>query len=275
MPEPLKRSLLTTAAFLLDMDGTVYLDGRLIDGVDRFIRFLEDRHITYLFLTNNSSRSAVDYAARLRSLGIPASTENILTSGDATAAYLQHLMPGARLYVVGTPSLRDVFRTHGFSLIHSRPDAVVLGFDTGLTYAKLRRLCDFVRQGLPFYATHPDINCPTLTGYMPDTGAMIAFVKASTGREPDLIIGKPNRYMVESAAAVLNIPMNSLAVVGDRLYTDIAMGKAANIPSVLVLSGETKLEDLALTPYEPDLVVKDLGKLSDYLQEVYEAAETP
>lgn len=275
MSNPNYKTLERVSAYLLDMDGTVYLDGHLLNGAKTFLQLLDAHHIQHLFLTNNSSRSAGEYADKLRAMGIPASQQDILTSGDATANYLRQIMPGARLFVVGTRSLQFIFRSQGFVHTQNKPDAVVLGFDTSLTYAKLWRLCNLVRAGLPYYATHPDINCPTLTGYMPDIGAMISFVKASTGREPDLIIGKPNYTMVESAARILNLPVESLAVVGDRLYTDIAMGKAANLPAVLVLSGETKREDLHDTIYQPDYVFKDLGEFAGCLEEFYSTGNTP
>jgi HAD superfamily hydrolase (TIGR01450 family) len=141
----------------------------------------------------------------------------------------------------------------------------VLGFDTTLTYQKLWRLCDFVRAGLPYIATHPDFNCPTETGFMPDIGAMIAFVKASTGREPDLVIGKPNRMIVEAAAQKMNVPLDALGMIGDRLYTDIALGQTSGITTVLVLSGETRLEDVAASPFQPDYVFDNLGAVADWL----------
>jgi len=268
------KTLENVSAYLLDMDGTVYLDGHLLNGAKTFLQLLDGHDVRHLFLTNNSSRSAGEYADKLKAMGISANQQDILTSGDATANYLRQIMPGANIFVVGTRSLQSHFRANGFVHTQTKPEAVVLGFDTSLTYAKLWRLCDLVRQGLPYYATHPDINCPTMTGYMPDIGAMIAFVKASTGREPDLIIGKPNYTMVESAARILNLPVESLAVVGDRLYTDIAMGKAANIPAVLVLSGETQREDLSKTLFQPDYVFKDLGEFAGYLQGCYSAGGT-
>jgi HAD superfamily hydrolase (TIGR01450 family) len=170
------------------------------------------------------------------------------------------------LYVVGTAALEEEFRGRGFELSTERPELAVLGFDTTLTYAKLWRLCDLVRAGLPYIATHPDINCPTENGMLPDIGATIAFVKASTGRAPDLVVGKPNRLIVEAAARKLGLPVEALGMVGDRLYTDIALGQASGIPTALVLSGETKLEDLEGSPFRPDEVFANLGALGDWLE---------
>ena len=143
-------------------------------------------------------------------------------------------------------------------------DVALLGFDISLTYARLWKLCNLVRAGAPYIATHPDINCPTEGGYMPDTGAMIALVAASTGRQPDVIIGKPYRAMVAALEEKLGLPAEQIAMVGDRLYTDIALGKAG-IKTVLVLSGETRLADLQDSPYQPDVIVQNLAGLVELL----------
>jgi HAD superfamily hydrolase (TIGR01450 family) len=180
--------------------------------------------------------------------------------------YLREHHPEASLFLVGTPSLEDEFRHYSFNLVQHDPQFVVLGFDTTLTYQKLWALCDFVRAGVPYIATHPDFNCPTETGFMPDVGAMIAFVNASTGRLPDLVVGKPNRLIVDAAALKLKLKVNQLAMIGDRLYTDIALGQTSDIITVLVLSGETKLEDLRDSPYKPDYVFENLAGVADWLE---------
>ncbi|HSR20121.1 MAG TPA: HAD hydrolase-like protein, partial [Anaerolineales bacterium] len=120
--------------------------------------------------------------------------------------------------------------------------------------------------GVPYIATHPDFNCPTEGGYMPDVGAMIAFVRAATGREPDLVVGKPNRIIVEAAAAKLNLAVSQLAMIGDRLYTDIALGQTSGIATMLVLSGETKMEDLRTSPFQPDYIFENLAGVADWLE---------
>ena len=150
-------------------------------------------------------------------------------------------------------------------LVEEMPDIAVLGFDTTMTYAKMWKLCDWVRAGVPYIATHPDYNCPTEKGFMPDIGAMIAFVKASTGREPDLIVGKPNKLLVEMAAERMGIPVSAMCMIGDRLYTDIALGSAAGIPTILVLSGETQADAVTTSPFQPSYVFQNLGAVADHL----------
>ena len=242
------------------MDGTIYLGDQLLPGALDFLALLNQKGFQYYFLTNNSSRSKTQYVEKLARLGIETSEEMIFTSGEATAIYIEKRKPGAKLYVVGTPPMEDEMRAHGFKLVEQDPDYAVLGFDTTLTYDKLWKLCDFVRAGLPYIATHPDFNCPTESGFMPDIGAMIAFVQASTGRRPDQIIGKPNTPIVEAIVEKTGFPVEQLGMIGDRLYTDIALG-AAGLTTILVLSGETNTADLEQSEFIPDYVMQDLAEL--------------
>lgn len=251
--------------FLLDMDGTFYLGEKLLPGAMKFIEFLRQQGRDYLFLTNNSSRDSQQYVKKFARLGLPVSRDKIMTSGEATALHVQRQHSGARVYIVGTEALENEFRERGFVLTKERPDFAILGFDTTLTYAKLWKLCDLVRAGVSYIATHPDDNCPTENGFMPDTGAMIAFVKASTGREPDLIVGKPNPLLAEYAAERTGIPVSAMCMIGDRLYTDIALGAAAKIPTILVLSGETRADDVATSPYQPTYICRDIEAVADFL----------
>ncbi len=253
--------------FLLDLDGTFYLGNQLLPGARDLIEYFESKDIEYLFLTNNSSRNPRRYLERLQGFGIPVQLKHIFTSADATLYYLHRHFPEKRLYLVGTPDLEEQFQQAGFILTNETPEAVVIGFDTTLTYDKLWKLCRWVSQGLPYIATHPDINCPTEDGFMPDIGAVMAFVQASTGRLPDVIIGKPYPPMVEALCQKLALSPEQLCMVGDRLYTDIAM-KDAGVHTVLVLSGETQPEDLISSPFKPDFVFSNLAGLLDALQEV-------
>ncbi len=247
------------------MDGTIYLGGRLLPGAAELVATLNEKSFPYYFLTNNSSRSRRDYAEKLASLGLPVGAERIFTSGEATAIYLQKQKPGARLYLVGTPSLEEEFLRFGFELTENEPDFAVLGFDTTLTYQKLSKLCQHVGRGCPYIATHPDINCPTEDGFMPDIGAMIAFVAASTGREPDVIVGKPYAPIVAAIVEKTGFHPEEIVMVGDRLYTDIALGQAG-LGTVLTLTGEAKLADLPSAPHQPDLIVQDMAELLELVR---------
>lgn len=256
-----------TRCFLMDMDGTIYLGDQLLPGAGEWLNLLEAHQVDYYFLTNNSSRSRVEYAEKLNGFGLAVPEERIFTSGEATAIYLNKHYPSTSLYVVGTPPLMAEFQRHGYVLTEDDPDVVVLGFDTTLTYDKLWKLCDQVVMGKPYIATHPDINCPTPGGFKPDIGAMIELVATSTGRRPDVIVGKPNAPIVEALAQKTGFPVEAHCMIGDRLYTDIALGEWG-ITTALVLSGETKREDLATSEFVPDVVVEDIREMTRLMRDL-------
>ena len=252
-------------AFLLDMDGTFYLGDSLLPGALELLELLNRRKLPFSFLTNNTSRSKLDYVRKLRGLGVREEDARVYTAGDATIAYLKKHHRGEKVFLLGTPSLAESFQEHKIVLSESDPDLVVIGYDTSLTYARLALFCRFVRKGLPYIATHPDVNCPSPDGLVPDIGAMMSLVEASTGRKADAVIGKPNPGIVNAVADEWGLDAKDLVMVGDRLYTDIALGKTADVRSVLVLSGETRLEDLEKSNYKPDLVCENLADLIRFL----------
>lgn len=260
------KDLRDISLYLLDMDGTIYLGDRVFDCTLPFLSLLREQGKHYIFLTNNCTRNRYAYFDRLQSMGIPVEPDGVFTSGEATTIYLNRQKPGARIYLLGTPSLEEEFREAGFVLTDESVDYVVLGFDTELTYEKLRKLCDFVRYGAPFIATHPDFNCPTDGGFIPDVGSMLALVEASTGRRPDYVVGKPNRGIIDALCEKYGLRHEDIAMVGDRLYTDIAVGVNAGITSVLVLSGESTLADLEKSDVKPDYVFDDLSGITEAIR---------
>ncbi len=258
--------LATTKAFLVDLDGTTYIDSKLIPGAGDFLGHLRERGIPHLFLSNNSSCSGSEYVERLNRIGIEASRENVMTSGDATIEYLRRRTDCTRPYVVGTEPLLADFRAAGFETDAADPDCVVVAFDTTVTFAKLERACALLFDGVPYYATHPDKTCITARGLIPDIAAIIAACEAVTGRLP-LIIGKPEKHIVELALEVLRTTAQETAIVGDQLDTDMMMGRRSDLLSCLVMSGETSHERLASQAQElrPDLVLTDVGELYQLL----------
>ena len=188
-------------------------------------------------LTNNSSHNAEFYVQRLKRMGLNVGREKVLTSGEATAAVLQEKYPGKRAFVLGNEFLLEEMREAGVTVDQADPDIVVVGYDTTLDYKKMTAVCDFVRAGLPYIATHPDFNCPTETGFAPDIGAIMAFIEASTGRRADLVVGKPHTGIVQAALRRTGLQVGQLAMVGDRLYTDIETGLKSGMLSILVMSG--------------------------------------
>ena len=274
MLQPVDDLISRLAGFILDMDGTLYLGDTLLPGAVELLALLEQRGIPYLYLTNNSARDAAAYASKLARLGLPASPARILTSGAATISWLRARDPDARLLVLGTPILRAEFAAAGFATIPPvdecadsddeppAPDWVILGFDQTLTYARLAQACTYIRQGTPWLATHPDINCPVPGGFIPDAGAIAAAIVASTDRPPTAVIGKPNPFIYQEALARLGTPAQVTAMVGDRLYTDIAGARGAGLASILVLSGETTCADLETATVAPDLVLPSVQELA-------------
>lgn len=252
--------------FLLDMDGTIYLGDELIDGAEEFLETLKAEEKRYIFLTNNSSKSKEIYVEKLNNLGIRAHEEEVFTSGEATTMYLKKQKPNARIYLLGTKALEDEFEREGFILEkerHKDIDYVVLGFDTTLTYEKLWGACEYISEGVEYIATHPDFNCPLGNDkFMPDAGAMAAFIEASTGKTPR-VIGKPNKEIIESIASKYNLDKENMVMVGDRLYTDIKTGENAGITSVLVYSGETKEEDYKKSDIKADYVFPSIKDMID------------
>ena len=247
--------------FLLDMDGTFYLGENLIPGSLDFIRRVEETGRDFLFLTNNSSHNADFYVQRLARMGLNVGREKVLTSGEATAAVLLEKYPGKRAFVLGNEFLLEEMREAGVTVDQTDPEIVVVGYDTTLDYKKMTAVCDFVRAGLPYIATHPDFNCPTETGFAPDIGAIMAFIEASTGRRADLVVGKPHTGIVQAALKRTGLQVGQMAMVGDRLYTDVETGLKSGMLSILVMSGETTPEMLAAYPHKPDLVFDRLAEM--------------
>lgn len=251
--------------FVLDMDGTIYLDAIPLPGAIDFCEKIEKSH-KLLYFTNNASRNPMDYVDRLTGIGFPATRQNIVTSGDVTIDFLNTFHKGEPVYLVGTPALEKSFTEGGITLSDDA-DIVVVSFDLTLTYAKLEHACTLIRNGAKFYSTHPDINCPTADGFIPDSGAICEAVKLSTGVEPRYF-GKPNAETADMLCRVSGLKKDEIAMVGDRLYTDIALGKKNGLLSILVMSGETTKEmlDEATGDNVPDLVFDGIHDILDELE---------
>lgn len=251
--------------FLLDMDGTFYLGDNLIEGSLEFLDALERTGRTARFLTNNSSKSASVYAKKLERMGVKERYRDVISSGHAAAHYCLERFPGQKCYLLGNPMLTEELASMGLEITEDNPDYVLVAFDTTLDYAKMCKVCDYIREGKPYIATHPDYNCPTETGFIPDMGAIMAFIEASTGRKADIILGKPNRGIVDEALMRTGFALSEMAMVGDRLYTDVATGVNHGMTGILVLSGEATMEDVKKSEVKPDLIFGKLADMIEYL----------
>jgi HAD superfamily hydrolase (TIGR01450 family) len=258
---------------VLDMDGTFYMGGRLLPGSLELLAYLNGQGIHFSFLTNNSTRSLADYQEMLRGMGVREEDCRVYTSGEATIQYLHRHYPGKRVNLMGTRSLAKSFLDAGITLEEENPEVLVLGYDTENTYTKLANFCLQVRRGLPYIATHPDINYPDPRGYLPDAGAFIELIRASTGRLPQAVIGKPSAEILIQLAAQWELDPNEVLMVGDRLYTDIQLAHNAGAMSALVLTGEARPEDLKRSEIKPDLICTNLAKLLKLLQKSKQYSE--
>lgn len=268
--------------FALDLDGTLYLGGQVFPWTRPFLDRLGELGIGHTFFTNNSSKSTRQYVEHLRKMGTDATVHDIYSSTHSTLDYLREERPRVkRLFVLGTPGLQQEFSEHGYAMVGEtvgggsgdEPDAVVVGFDTTLSFARASRAAYWIAQGKPFIATHPDRTCPTdQPTVLPDCAAICAMLTTATSRTPDAVLGKPNGRMLDGVRKRQGVAASEIAVVGDRLYTDMEMARAAGALSVLVLSGETTAEQVESANPRPDLVVADVGELARLLPQRTEAA---
>ena len=256
-----------TELFVLDMDGTFYLDNDILDGSLEFLEQVKRLGKRFVFFTNNSSKSPKTYMEKLAKMNCLIERDQLITSGDVMIHYLKENHPGRSVYLVGTPDLEENFRENGILLTEGQPDLVVIGFDLTLTYEKLMKACLYIRNGAEFLATHLDINCPTKDGFIPDCGSMCAAIALSTGKQPKYV-GKPFKETVDMVLAATGAELEKVAFVGDRLYTDVKTGVANGARGVLVLSGETKIEDVAISDTAPDAVFGGLKDMAEMMKEL-------
>ena len=260
----------------LDMDGTIYMGMSLFDFTKPFLARLKQMGITYSFLTNNPSTSIADYLKKLAGMGIEATADEMYTTALATIDYIKTNLPEAkRLFILGTPSMTSEFVKAGFEVAEDsaddRPDAVVVAFDKTLTYDRLCRAAWWIHQGLPYVATNPDRVCPTdQPTVLVDCGSICKCLEHATSRQPDITLGKPDPNMLSGIMQRYGLRADEIAMVGDRIYTDVQMAFNAGAFGVLVLSGETTLDIVAEAPRKPDLTADSIAVLGDLLAQARE-----
>lgn len=253
--------------YLLDMDGTIYLDNDLFDGTIDFLDYVKSIGGKYMFVTNNSSKSVDKYIEKLSSLGIEAAEDDFLTSTNATIKHLKE-KGYKKIYALGTKSFRQQLEKSGLNITTNRDDenidCLCMGFDTELTFSKLEDACILLGKGVDYIATNPDWVCPTWYGSVPDCGSVSQMLSNATGRMP-LFIGKPQPDMVYMALEKTGFKKEETAIMGDRLYTDIACGTNAGINTIFVLSGEGTMEDVAKSDSKPDYIFENIRSLHNEL----------
>ena len=256
--------------WLFDMDGTIYEEDRIFEGTLDILKKIRDMGGIYMFLTNNSSKSAEDYVKKVTGMGVPATREDFFTSSQATVLYLRENFPDKLIYAQGTRSLIKELKDSGIRVTEEMDlsaDAVLVGFDTELTFEKLRNTCELLtKKDIPYIATNPDFVCPTSYGFVPDCGSMCIGIRYATGKEP-LVIGKPEPTMINIACKKHGIPKEKAVLLGDRLYTDIASGVNAGIDTVCVLSGEAKFDEILAYEKQPSFIYQSVKEIFEGLCE--------
>lgn len=251
-------------AVFLDLDGTIYLGGELIEGALDFLKRCDEQGVKRYFLSNNSSRSVKQYVKKLNGFGIPAKEEDVLLSTHDLLSWLaSHSI--TKTWLIGTEGMREMLEEKGIETRSENPQYVVLGYDTEIDYEKIAQGSIHLHKGVPLVASHPDMVCPSPDGGLPDVGAYLAMLKVTTGVDPVHITGKPNAGMILHKIEALGLDPARCAMVGDRLYTDLAMASRAKCVGVLVLSGEATMEDVGQLPegaeQQPTVIVKSVDEL--------------
>lgn len=270
-PRTPQERLRDIAHVALDMDGTIYKSGTLFSCTLPFIAQMRELGIGFTFLTNNPSKSSSDYLAHLKTMGLAATADELYTSAQATIDCLRRRFPKVRkLFALGTPSMLAEFHAAGFTLTADDakdvPDAVVIGFDLTLTYARVCRAAWWIQEGKLFVATNPDRVCPTdQPTVLVDCGSICAMLEKATGRGPDIVLGKPDPAMLGGILDRHGLKPSEIAMVGDRIYTDILMAHRADAFGVLVLTGEATVRDAEQANPRPHLVVPSLAELGALL----------
>lgn len=249
--------------FLLDMDGTIYLDNDLFDGTLDFLSAVKEKGGRYLFVTNNSSKGTDAYVKKLERLGIKATEDDFLTSTDATILYLKQNFPGRKFYSFGTDSFTNQLKEAGIDVVTDRCEGIfgiVMGNDNELTFKKLEDACILLLNDIEYIATNPDWVCPTSFGYVPDCGSVAEMLARATGKRPHFI-GKPRPEMLTLALEKYGFTKDDALMVGDRVYTDIASGFNAGVDTVFVLSGEGTVKDAEESDTKPTYIMKNIREL--------------
>lgn len=254
--------------YLFDMDGTIYEEDRVFEGTIDLLNRINEIGGKYIFITNNSSKSVDDYVKKVRALGIQADKDNFFTSGQATALYLTENYKDKVIYCQATESLQNELKDFGISItteVSEDASVVVVGFDTELTYSKLRSTCEMLQKEIPFIATNPDLRCPVSFGFIPDCGAICNMIEAATNKKP-IYIGKPESIMVNLVREKLGFSLEETVVIGDRLYTDIATGINVGVTSICVLTGEATLKEAVLGNIEPTYIFKNIKDIYEIVK---------
>jgi len=255
--------------FIFDLDGTVYRSEKLIPGSEGVIRLLREKGKKVIFLSNKPIQTREDYASKLTRLGIPTQPDDVINSTLVMTHYLKKNAPHARLFVVGEAPFIEELKRAGFTITDEPTEIeyVVVAFDRTFDYRKLNIAFQAIKLGAHFVATNPDRTCPVEGGEIPDCAAMIAAIEAVTGKKVEIIVGKPSPLMIQAALGVMGLKPEDCILIGDRLETDIKMGKESGIATGIVLTGVTDEKTLKETSIHPDFIFETIADVQSLLIE--------
>lgn len=246
--------------FLFDLDGTLYLGDKIIPGAVEVIRRLQNQNKDVFYFTNNSSRSDMDYVRKLRAMGFSCRREQVVMSTHTLVGQLKKDRI-RRVFLLGTPAMKKMLKREGIEDSSRSPQAVCVGFDKTLTYARLEKASFLIHSGLPYYVAHPDYFCPTEKGPQPDCGSIALMLEKTTKKSPKAVMGKPHPSMIQEVQRRVDCHKSEMVLIGDRLMTDHLMAQRAKIDSVFVLSGDSSAKDLSSSEFKPRAVVTSVRKL--------------
>lgn len=264
MPK-LERILQKATTVILDMDGVIFCGNRPIGGAARAVAFLRGLGKKVIFLTNNSENPRSYYVQKLRRMGIPVGKDDVITSGQVAADYIRRTDPRARVFVVGGEGLVEEISCAGLRLVPPKKAThLVVGIYQKFTYEKLKDGLQALLSGAKFIVTNQDRFYPTEHGFYPGAGAIVAALEKSSGRKPDVVIGKPSPHTIRYAMRIFGAEPGRTVIIGDQIETDIKAGKRTGLFTILVLSGVTSKEDLKKikgTKNTPDCVLGCLAEV--------------
>lgn len=249
--------------YLFDMDGTIYLENDLFDGVKELLSSIKNNGGKYVFITNNSSKSVFDYVKKLKKMGLCVTEENFFTSTQASISLMREKFGDKLIYAQGSRSFIKELKKARLNVVqkyHQDAEAVLVGFDPEITGEKLRNTCKMLKKDIPYYATNPDWVCPVDFGYIPDCGSMCFGIEKATKKMP-VFIGKPKPDMIYAVMKKFGVDKADTVVIGDRIYTDVASGVNAGVDTVLVLSGEATMKDYEESEIKPKYVLNNVCEL--------------
>ncbi|SFG67061.1 4-nitrophenyl phosphatase [Halobacillus alkaliphilus] len=244
-------------AYLIDLDGTMYRGGKRVEGAAEFVKYLETKQLPFMFLTNNSSKTAIQVADKSNDLGIPARKEQIMTSSMAAAIYISLQQGPSKVHIIGEQGLVDAMVQEGHEVVDDHPDVVIIGIDHNISYEKLTKACLHVRNGASFISTNGDRSIPTERGMVPGNGALTSVISVSTGIEP-VFIGKPESIIMEQALARIGYDKKQVLMIGDNYHTDISAGINAGMDTLMVETGVSSFQEIKNYHRQPTYKYKNL-----------------